>query len=567
MIIPPSTNITILDCPLVNDQANQLTFATKSAQQSYFISRPLREFRNLTYIRDSQSIRLAIPYAEAVNYNYAFYNNPDNPDKIYYAFLTKPRYISNEVTEFDIDTDVYQTWCFDIAFKPSFIEREHTNDDTVGNNTLPEGLETGEYIPNEYIPVDFINLTSNSAMLCMQVTQLPVHPDQGSAKPAYQQYFEDNSKIINGLPTSAKYLVFGISGDSAGVGGGLDNLFALLDSYNQWGQIDAVLSIFPIPQRLSIFTSSISQTPWNTLVFLSNQKEEYIINTTVVTKPTTVDGYTPHNKKLLTFPYCYFYYNNFTGGTQEYHYEDFNNNPSFQTTMAITAGINAKISPINYKNMDEHGGFGYGMSIGNVPLASWINDIYANWLALNQNQQQNYLNNLGLNFAKGLIGSIPSSVAGNTNNAGVDLTGVAVDMGLKATLGAIDWQQGINGLMAERADHAKVPVQAGGDTRNAPLNYAYSKADGGFYSISVRKDYAKRIDDYFDFFGYATNQVKLPNITGRRNWNYVKSAYLNIEGEVPQIVKDEIKNMFIHGVTFWHNPNTIFDYSQNNDII
>ena len=28
-----------------------------------------------------------------------------------------------------------------------------------------------------------------------------------------------------------------------------------------------------------------------------------------------------------------------------------------------------------------------------------------------------------------------------------------------------------------------------------------------------------------------------------------------------------IKNMFDNGVTFWHNPNTFLDYSQNNDII
>ena len=30
---------------------------------------------------------------------------------------------------------------------------------------------------------------------------------------------------------------------------------------------------------------------------------------------------------------------------------------------------------------------------------------------------------------------------------------------------------------------------------------------------------------------------------------------------------EEIKNMFDSGVTVWHNPNTIYDYNQNNGII
>ena len=29
--------------------------------------------------------------------------------------------------------------------KPSFIEREHVSDDTIGIHTVPEGLETGPY--------------------------------------------------------------------------------------------------------------------------------------------------------------------------------------------------------------------------------------------------------------------------------------------------------------------------------------------------------------------------------------------------------------------------------------
>lgn len=57
-------------------------------------------------------------------------------------------YVNDTMTHVYIETDVFQTWQFDFIYKRSFIEREHVNDDTVGINTVPENLETGEYITN-----------------------------------------------------------------------------------------------------------------------------------------------------------------------------------------------------------------------------------------------------------------------------------------------------------------------------------------------------------------------------------------------------------------------------------
>jgi hypothetical protein len=59
----------------------------------------------------------------------------------------------------------------------------------------------------------------------------------------------------------------------------------------------------------------------------------------------------------------------------------------------------------------------------------------------------------------------------------------------------------------------------------------------------------------------------MPNVIGRRNWNYVETIGCYIDGDVPQGDMQEIKDMFNKGVTFWHNPSTFADYSQNNDII
>ena len=88
-----------------------------------------------------------------------------------------------------------------------------------------------------------------------------------------------------------------------------------------------------------------------------------------------------------------------------------------------------------------------------------------------------------------------------------------------------------------------------------------------YYQMSIKAEYAKIIDDYFSMFGYKVNSLKLPNIYGRKNWNFVKTIDCNFDGNFPQSDLNEIKNMFNSGITLWHSPDTMYDYSQNNSII
>ena len=97
--------------------------------------------------------------------------------------------------------------------------------------------------------------------------------------------------------------------------------------------------------------------------------------------------------------------------------------------------------------------------------------------------------------------------------------------------------------------------------------WAKYKSPFTYIPMSVKAEIAGCIDQYFSQFGYKCNRVKIPNITGRRNWNYVKTVGCYIEADIPQEDLAEIKNMFDRGITIWHNPATFADYSQNNDII
>ena len=46
---------------------------------------------------------------------------------------------------------------FDYTFKASFIEREHVSNDTIGLHTVPENLESGEYIVEDQSSAQFMN--------------------------------------------------------------------------------------------------------------------------------------------------------------------------------------------------------------------------------------------------------------------------------------------------------------------------------------------------------------------------------------------------------------------------
>lgn len=113
-------------------------------------------------------------------------------------------------------------------------------------------------------------------------------------------------------------------------------------------------------------------------------------------------------------------------------------------------------------------------------------------------------------------------------------------------------------------EHSLIPNSAKGNTNGGDINSSSNCNTFYFYQFSIKQEFAKIIDDFFSMYGYKVNQVKLPNINGRTNWNYVKTLNANILGDIPQNDLQELKNIFDNGVTLWHNPNTFLDYSQNN---
>ena len=52
----------------------------------------------------------------------------------------------------------------------------------------------------------------------------------------------------------------------------------------------------------------------------------------------------------------------------------------------------------------------------------------------------------------------------------------------------------------------------------------YNYLGFSFYQFCIKREFAEIIDNFFSKFGYKTLKNKVPNITGRSNWNYVKTV-------------------------------------------
>lgn len=151
MAVTPQTNVKLLQVPINLDNKNQITFSNSTEQFNYFNSLPKLESSNFSFQRKDNIIRWPGHVDNLMYYNYCMYQNENYGTKWFYAFITDMRYVNDNMTEITIATDVFQTWQFNLNYKKMFVEREHVNDDTIGLHTVPETLETGDYIIDEII--------------------------------------------------------------------------------------------------------------------------------------------------------------------------------------------------------------------------------------------------------------------------------------------------------------------------------------------------------------------------------------------------------------------------------
>lgn len=550
----PNSEIYLLKTPIELDNNNQLTFANVTAQYNYFYSCPKINISEATFQRKDGFIRYPANMESVLNYNYCMYRNKNHGNKWFYAFVTGVEYLSENSCAIKIKTDVWQTWFSQLTFHPCFVEREHVSDDTIGKHTVPENIEIGEYVINDMRKIPMYTSSTNFA-ICFVATKLPY---------SSADWFTNPYDNIGGI-FSSQY-IFAVRTVAAA-----KNVIKVYEDHSETTS-EAIQNIFMIPEDCIEYTGtgtgniyvtwSSSSVGQGVLVYEVKQAGITSAKLTLE-EPKTLNGYTPKNNKMYTHPFSYFYIDNNAGTSVEYRWEDFPNastltwstaHPSVEYYKALipsTSG-SGKLFFDNYKKYATSSGsrcFNYGITFGKLPVCSWTTDYYTNWLT------QNGIN-VGVSAFAGVasaIGSIGAGVA-TGNPAGVS-AGIA---GIGTTVG---------NTIGELHQAKTTPPQAHGDTNCGDFSFAYDRCGMNFYMMSVRYEYAEICDNYFSLYGYKVNSVKTPNITGRTNWNYVKTVGCNVTGDVPQEDIEEIRGLLDRGITFWHNPTYFLDYTQTNNIV
>ena len=542
-VIAPESDIYLLKCPLEIDSLNQLDFASATAQYNYFQSLPKVLMDDATYVRKESRIYFEGSYDTLCTYNYCMYRNTNYSNKWFYAFVSDMRYESNNSISADLTTDVFQTWLFDIVYHRSFIERGiiPKNADLIGAYNLQEDFELGDYITNDTYWIGDLSDT----MLVVGSTA------------DYVDINVSSNGIYQNVPSGCGYYMFNLT--NTGINEARNWIQTLTNNTKE----SAVISMFVAPKIFSTQTTITDGTK------ITNSYTPSQDDYSIYTETTTLDTYTPHNNKLYQYPYYFISVTNGAGGQSIIKSELWNSNKGITSTThkfrvigALTPGCSIIGVPLDYAG---HVGEAWDESIplGKYPSCNWSTDQYVNW------QTQNGLNNSWQEFtgiAQSVTGAgqLASAIGGAVAGGGAwsEASGDIVKGGSNYFGGLYQ----ITDAIYQRHLASLIPAQFKGNTNVGDVWNSAEQITFKFDFKSIKRDSARRIDQYFDMYGYKI--CLLADIHGymttRSNWNFIKTIDVNLTGNIPQNDLQRIKNLFNNGFTIWHDPTHFLDYTQTN---
>lgn len=500
---------------LDKEYKNVLSY-TESEMLALCNANKITESENFSFIKPNKNeIEVPFTYLQCLTANYIAFQNPTYANKWFFAFIDEIEYRNNSNTRIRFTVDVFSTWWDYWQPKACYIMREHVNDDTIGANTVPENLETGEYIANS---VDY-DTGLDTLRYVIQVTEwsnggTPLATNFGGIPMTGGAYVCDSFQIV----------------------------LNILTAYNTAGKMDAVYNVYCIPSTMITKTQGQEQYDGD------SAPKNY---TKTINKVNTVDGFTPRCNKLLTFPYQYMIVSNNNGSSNILHYERFSGNTCNFTIKGVpVVGGSIKVIPTNYDGgISEEN----GLMAGKFPTLNWSDDEYTNWLTQN-----------GVNIGLGVAS------AGLTIVGGVGM--LATGAGAVAGAGSIaSGGLAIANQLGSIYQHSLQPNSAKGNTNGGDINVCSSKNGFFFTKMSIRSEMARVIDDYFYRYGYQVNKIKIPNQLGRENFNYVQIGSSEnigyVENGITASEMEEINNIYRRGVTIWHNHANLGDFSVTNGIV
>lgn len=584
------TNIRLLSgVPFSNDYKNTRWFDTKTEQTNYFTAKPViysNDKHNFQRIEGKHFIAVNKSIDELWGVNYLMFQNAEYNSKWFYAFVTKLEYKQTNNTLVHFQIDVFQTWKFEMNFKPSYVVREHrtlwNSDGSPVVNTADEGLAYG----SEYDTVSAVQVQPTEGYKWLVIiTKEPMHNGSsnyvyptvvGTPQPlcVYISPFLDDNTVPNVV-------------DTTGQGGVISKPTDILKGlYTDTNAVNNVVSIYVtdftgLPVTISgdviTFTGSGNEV---VMVQISDGGTAFFncmwvrkvedFGTEVKSLGNKYSGYkTVKESKLLMHPYTQLIFDDFKGNRMSYKNE-YIANPNINLLVKGSLG---------HSNKTSYGLVGYNRNtsdlenvitdefalINNEPNdIPVITDMLSAYIQGNRNslanQKQSIIFNGIMNGMSGIASGVGAGIGPIPNPVGMVQAGISVAQGAGNTV------LELQAMQAKRQDIADTPPQMAKMGSNT--SYTIGNNFNGVFVIKkqIKDEYMIKLEHFFNMFGYKTNEVKIPNFHTREFWNYVQTSSCTITGNFNNEDLQELKGVFDNGITLWHTDD-VGNYSLENEVI
>lgn len=574
--IAPNGQIRFLsEVPIDDTYENTLYFETKAAQTTYFLGlTPVHTMTECSRVRDGV-IRVNALADDILHCNYLMFQNTNFSNKWFYAFIEDVVYVNNVTSEVYYRLDEIQTWLYDdtTSLGQCFIEREHTKTDRLFEHKLGEGIEVGEYVFNDYgVGSEISYFNRYTALLFLTVTS----GGSSYATPVAGAW-QGN---LNGLAvlqydvqdSDGEWLSYDPSVTDPSQMNELERLIYVIDGLVSTQQSDSIVGLTLVPRDL-INTNDGGK-----------DAREYNYGINNFTSGNTLNGYTPKNKKMYNSPYCAIEVG-LTDGQNVYLQPEYL--PSGQIEIQVMPNVSTlsslAIAVKNYKGKSVD--YDTLLSYSQFAQCAVAIDSYKAWVAAGGNVHTRLGVGQGVSNVLTGIATALMGLSTSTQNTGLSLnetekanvfraeqhyktrvngvSGTAVGIG--GALGSGGAYQIAQSLYdASLAKH--LPNGMKGDINTQSLT-ATKKLGIVTRHLTVPRDFAESIDNYFTMFGYKVNKVDVPSLKNRSRFTYVKTKGCKVNGEMPSSSQTALNTIFNEGIRFWVSASDVGNYSAANNPI
>lgn len=639
-VTPNTTIYLLSDIQIDKNYNNTVRFDSTGDQQDYFSEKIKYSFNSQSYQRvNKNTLRIEKKYDDIYYCNYLMFKN-DSPynNKWYYAFIDSCEYINENCSEITYTIDVIQTYWFDFEFEDCIVEREHTATDNKYEHIMPEQFDGLEYCvlgmdkhsiidssdPNHFmilviypsglgrVRIDYNHQYHQNNVWFQAVYSFH---DYISLDPNTKSDYMNDGSVINGYVQGYNIVPIEVYVGDDNLTGAIEvgsEYARVQDTQSHWAQYLVSSAIRCIVRAGALTTGKvikIIQVPIgfynaNTAILKPIDYETDTADASILITEKTdftfkTDTYTPRNNKLYNYPFQYLEVSNTTGNKGIFKWEDFYvphniGKANFDFFSMSVPSPSMICVPCYYEGIRRN--FQNTISFDAFTETMWSENSFTRWLSDNwirvassviatavtkapvasdlsaqRAEISNYYNDKRSNYMSRVsrgkkIGYSMYDINMREKEENNRLSGRELKEGY-STIHEIFSQNLLSALPITSTEQGNSAID---------VNCRIQRQQFEFYHMAIKPEIARRIDSFFDRFGYAINQMKKPNVKGglgtneslRPKWNYIKTIYAKIHPAqntgFTQEDEENIETIFNKGITFWESSATIGDYTATN---